>query len=304
MDVSLSSSSSEDGAAAPVRPSGSITRKQLKGKIQSGVQEWVDDYWKEKIGLYVMQGDYLALIMEERECITWKSFLWDVPQGVLFAINAGMKKVEVKRWGKRVNDRCPFCGNIQTLLHVLSGCSVSLDQGRYTWRHNSVLLSIIEFIRPVLADGFVLFSDMPGFQAPHGGVIPPDILVTTLKPDLFLVNASLSVIVFFELTCPWDDNILRSHEFKDRKYAPLIADLSRNFRVHNYSVEISVRGQVSKQNRARLKSFLFNCCTLPGNSVKRLIRICSKAALLSSYSIFGARKEPSWMSPNPLVVRD
>ena len=145
---------------------------------------------------------------------------------------------------------------------------------------------------------------MPGFQAPQGGVIPPDISITTLKPDLFLVNASLSVIVFFELTCPWDDNIHRSHEFKDRKYAPLIADLSRNFRVHNYSVEISVRGQVSKQNRARLKSFLFNCCSLPRNSVKRLIRICSKASLLSSYSIFGARKEPSWMSPNPLVVRD
>ena len=133
-------------------------------------------------------------------------------------------------------------------------CTSSLDQSRYFWRHNSVLLSIIEFIRPALADGFALFSDMPGFQAPHGGVIPPDILVTALKPDLFLVNTSLSGIVFFELTCPWDDNIHRSHEFKDRKYAPLIADLSRHFnlkfKVHNYSVGISVRGQVSKQNRA------------------------------------------------------
>ena len=38
-----------------------------------------------------MQGDYLALIMEERDCVTWKSYLWDVPQGVLkFAINAGI----------------------------------------------------------------------------------------------------------------------------------------------------------------------------------------------------------------------
>ena len=211
------------------------------------MQNRVNDFWKEKIGLYVMQGDYLALIMEEQECITWKSFLWDIPQGVLkFALNAGINTLptldNLKRWGKRVNDRCPFCRNIQTLLHVLSGCSVSLDQSRYFWRHNSVLLSIIEFIRPALADGFTLFSDMLGFQAPRGGVIPPDILVTALKPDLFLVNTSLSVIVFFELTCPWDDNIHRSHEFKDRKYAPLIDDLSRHFKVHNYSVEISVRG--------------------------------------------------------------
>ena len=38
-----------------------------------------------------MQGDYLALIMEEGDCVTWKSFMWDVPKGVLkFAINAGV----------------------------------------------------------------------------------------------------------------------------------------------------------------------------------------------------------------------
>ena len=72
-----------------------------------------------------MQGDYIALIMEEGNCITWKSYMWDIPQGVLkFAMNAGLNTLPTldnhKRWDKRVNDRCPFCGNIQTLLHVLS----------------------------------------------------------------------------------------------------------------------------------------------------------------------------------------
>ena len=142
-----------------------------------------------------------------------------------------------------------------------------------------------------------------GFQAPHGGVIPPDVLVTNLKPDLFLVNMSSRVIVFLELTCPFDRNIQRSHEYKEQKYAPLIADLSQHFKVFNYSFEVSARGQVTKQNRARLKSFLHNCCAAPRNSVMHLIRICSKASLLSSYSIFSARKEPSWTSPNPLIVR-
>ena len=38
-----------------------------------------------------MQGDYLALIIEEGDCITWKSYMWDVPKSVLkFAINAGV----------------------------------------------------------------------------------------------------------------------------------------------------------------------------------------------------------------------
>ena len=135
LDDSLSGSSSSDGDIAPVRPSDSLTRKKLKGMIQSGVQDWVSDFWKEKIGTYIMQGDYMALIMEEGNCITWRSYLWDIPQGVLkFAINAGINTLptfdNLRRWGKRVNDRCPFCGNIQTLLHVLSNCSVALDQGR------------------------------------------------------------------------------------------------------------------------------------------------------------------------------
>ena len=66
-------------------------KKVLKGKVQAGVQKRVNDFWEEKVGRYVMQGDYLALIMEEKGSVSWESFMWDVPQGVLrFAINAGI----------------------------------------------------------------------------------------------------------------------------------------------------------------------------------------------------------------------
>ena len=255
-----------------------------------------------------MQGDYLALIMEEEGCITWKSFLWDIPQGVLkFAMNAGINTLptldNLRRWGKRVNDRCPFCGNIQTLLHVLSNCPVSLDQGRYTWRHDSVLLSIVSAVRGNLRAGFELFSDLPGFQAPHGGVIPPHILVTNLRPDLFVVDEGSRVIVMVELTCPWDGNIERSHNFKQEKYSPLVADLSRSYRVKYYPVEVSVRGQVSRSNKTRIKSFIYDCCSDPRKISKMLVNDCSKLSLLCSYSVFSAQKEPSWTSPGPLTTR-
>ena len=234
--------------------------------------------------------------------------MWDIPQGVLkFAINAGINTLptfdNLKRWGKRVSDRCPFCGNIQTLAHVLSNCSVALDQGRFTWRHNSVLSSIIELIRPLLHDGFSLYSDLPGFQAPHGGTIPPHVLTTALKPDLFLLNESLSTIIIFELTCPWDSNITRSHDFKEQKYSALVADLSRDYTVSLFSVEISARGFITSSNKARLKTFAFKCCSDTKLVFKSLVRVCSKASLLSSYSIFSARREPSWNDPPPLTVR-
>ena len=52
--------------------------------------------------------------------------------------------------------------------------------------------SLINLFRPHLRNGMVLFSDMPGFQASHGGTIPPHILVTSLKPDIFIAYVSAS----------------------------------------------------------------------------------------------------------------
>ena len=162
---------------------------------------------------------------------------------------------------------------------------------------------MIELFRPKLIDGFVLFSDLPGMQAAHGGTIPPHVLVTTFKPDIFLLNESMSSVIIFELTCPWDRNIDRSHEFKEEKYATLVTDLSRNYSVSLFSVEISSRGLVTPANRARIKAFLFKCCTNAKSITKPAISMCSKASLLSSYSLFSARNEPSWNSPAPLKVR-
>ena len=234
--------------------------------------------------------------------------MWDIPQGILkFAINAGINTLpsldNLKRWGKRVSDRCPFCNNTQTLLHILSNCGTSLDQGRYTWRHNSVLSSFIEIIRPRLLEGFILYSDMPGSTAPHGGTIPPHILVTSLRPDVFIFNESTRTAIIFELTCPWDKNIDRSHSFKEEKYAPLSADLSNTFKVFTFSVEVSARGQVTAQNRARLKALAYRCCRDAKIVTNSLVKNGSKAALLTSFSIFSARNEPSWIDPPPLIAR-
>ena len=255
-----------------------------------------------------MQGDYLALIMAEGGCLTWRSYLWDIPQGVLkFAINAGINTLpsndNLKRWGKRTNDRCPFCGNIQTLAHILSNCGIALEQGRFTFRHNSVLCSMIDLVRPYLNHGMVLYSDIPGFQAPHGGTIPPHVLTTNLKPDVVVINEVLRKVVVFELTCPWDSNIDRSHAFKEEKYAPLVRDLSRDFSVYHYSVEVSARGQVTKSNRLRLKNFVFQICNNARHLSKSVIRVMSKAALLSSFTMFSARNEPAWQNPLPLRVK-
>ena len=165
------------------------------------------------------------------------------------------------------------------------------------------MTTIVSFVQPKLRAGFVLFSDLPGLQSAHGGVIPPHILVTPLRPDLVLIDEQSRTVVIFELTCPWETNIDRNHEYKEGKYAPLVADLSRAFNVSQFSVEISARGLITRQNKARLKLFAMKCCDVSNTEVKKLVAGCSKASILSSFSIFHARNEPSWSSPPPLNVR-
>ena len=173
----------------------------------------------------------------------------------------------------------------------------------HVWRHDSVLSTIISFINLRLRPGFALFSDLQGYQAPGGGVIPPNILVTNLRPDIVLINEVSREIVLFELTCPWEQNIDRNHAYKEGKYAPLVADLSRSFKVFQFSVEVAARGLITKQNKARLKSFALRSSNVGSSDLKKFIACCSKASLLSSFSIFRARNEPSWSSPMPLIVR-
>ena len=98
-----------------------------------------------------------------------------------------------------------------------------------------------------------------------------------------------------------EENVLQV--VKEDKYAPLIADLSHNFSVFNYSVEVSARGQVTRENKTRIKALVWRCCHQPKGLEKKLANLMSKAALLTSFSLFSARKEPAWSSPGPLVVR-
>ena len=58
-----------------------------------------------------------------------------------------------------------------------------------------------------------------------------------------------------------DGNVDRSHDYKEEKYAPLVADLSRSYRTYHFSIEISVRGQVTGANKSRLKAFVYRVCS-------------------------------------------
>ena len=138
----------------------------------------------------------------------------------------------------------------------------------------------------------------------NGGTIPPDILTTSQRPDIVVINRDLRQVLLFELTVPWDTNVVTMHDYKQNKYSSLTIDLeSKGFVVDLFCFEVSVRGQITKSNCARLKSFLLKTTGLKRRRSIELINNVSKAALLGSFTIFNARNELLWGIERNLSVR-
>ena len=80
--------------------------------------------------------------------LNWNSLIYNWSDAELrFALQAvtdtAPTPTNLRRWGCReVDPSCVLCGRPCTLRHLLNACSSALQQGRYTWRHNSVLAII------------------------------------------------------------------------------------------------------------------------------------------------------------------
>jgi hypothetical protein len=127
----------------------------------------------------------------------------------------------------------PACGNMvkQTLFDVLVHCKHTLDQGRLTWRHGSVLIHITGCLKSALVGNSTveLYCDLDGLQATGGRSIPADVMVQAQRPDLVIVDHSVYGrfrIALVELTCPWDTDAKRAKEHKTTRYADLKEELS------------------------------------------------------------------------------
>ena len=143
--------------------------------------------------------------------------------------------------------------------------------------------------------GFEMFTDLAGRGSRANGTVPLDIVPTTQRPDIVVLNRTDRRIVLFELTVPWDSNIGNAHQLKTDKYAALVSDLeTAGYRVYLFCFEVSVRGQITKANKARLKSFLFQVSPARRPDFMTLANGVSKSALLGSFSIYCAREEVQW----------
>ena len=71
---------------------------------------------------------------------------------ITWVLNASINSVVTpdlrKLWGLCRSAKCPLCGHHQaSLFHILVGCRVALQQLRYSWRHDSVLVTAEQLLR-------------------------------------------------------------------------------------------------------------------------------------------------------------
>ena len=155
----------------------------------------------EHVRTLVKQGKFLELSKCEQNDATWKSYIFNLPKGTMkWLLNASIDtlptRVNLKLWGKVNNEKC-FCGQRQTLNHILNCCTVSLNQGRYTYRHDSVLSYIIKCLD---SSKYTFYIDLIGHQTQDGGTLLSEIMVTTLKPDVVIIDKQRKILEIFELT--------------------------------------------------------------------------------------------------------
>ena len=283
---------------------------------------------------YAMQGDWLNFDAVSRADLSWNSLIYSIPQELLkFLLNSTHNVLptndNLRRWGKTVVDlRCCLCGfSNPTLKHILNGCSMALKQGRYSWRHDSILRhlsgELLSFLGSInscsvpttdIKDTFIKFvregeppsRGRPGqnygllftandwilaYDSPQSPlVIPCHIAQTSLRPDIIIYSDSTKQIFILELTVPAEDNVIQRHLDKENKYARLLDDMNINqWTGKVFGIEVGSRGYVAKSF-----SFALKTLGVKQNIVGKLRKAVSLICLRCSYSIFLSRKNEIW----------
>ena len=126
----------------------------------------------------------------------------------------------LSKWGLSSTSDCSFCSSPETLLHTVAGCETYLNEGRFTWRHDSVLNFLASTLTAV--QNSRLYVDIPG------SVNPSVLTGDNLRPDLLLAIEN-ECLYILELTVGFESNLQVNANRKRQKYLDLIEEQKTNY---------------------------------------------------------------------------
>ena len=119
---------------------------------------------------------------------------------------------------------------------------------------------------------------------------PPEVAVTSFRPDLVLVSPSARSCILIELTVPFEDRVSVAAELKSKKYQELRREIiSNGYACHLYTVEVGCRGNHTGSLRSCLSKL-----GLASRAVASTCRLAAYAALRCSYYIYLCRRRSVW----------
>ena len=282
-----------------------------------------------------MQGCFLRFNDAEPFDLSWRHLIGTRnPRLITWVLNASINSVVTpdlrKLWGLCPDAKCHLCGHHQaSLFHILVGCRVALKQLRYSWRHDSVLITLQDPLQrrldthntspckvklrhinvrtandppsklPSRLPARNAFSSLLGTATDWKLQIdytkepvpfPVHICVTEKRPDIVFFSDSLKKVILVELTCPAEENIADARLRKEIKYTPLKAQITENkWTCHIYTIEVGARGFVSGSVPRLLRRLGFT-----NSNIRNLVRNVSISASRCSFAIYRSYRASKW----------
>ena len=298
-------------------------RKLVSDKVHDLEEE---RYFAKAVQLRV-QGNWTRWCNYIQNELSWKHLLVTSPRLTSFVLGATFDTLpsptNLKRWHITTEADCPLCSvKICTTAHVLSGCKVALSQGRYTFRHDSILrvlhntfskfLSSMSPVKacPSLSSCFVkqgkrFYSSK---KKPHVGILhessdwklsvdidsslvfPSFIAITASRPDIVMYSVLKKTVILIELTSPCEENFEDHHFDKIARYEALCVSIRENgWRHHLFAIEVGARGYCAYNVRSCFRRLGLNT-----KETKVVLSELTSTAIQCSFVIWLNRDNKIW----------
>ena len=283
----------------------------IKKHCKVQVKETATQHWNNHLSQLQVQRKFSDIVSLGKENKTWKKIMNNgLTSGQLsFLLKAGSDTLptpmNLRRMRIQCDSRCPLCKAPRpTTAHILNGCPIALNQGRYTWRHDSVLSHIVHSLSHLLPPTYKLFADLSGWRAVDNppATIPPSILYSPLRPDLVIIDNHDSIRIL-ELTVPSNtpDGLKNARDRKQNKqeYGSLLTDIEvKGWNVTYDTIEIGSLGHFTKFTSEAL------ILTLPFEHIdqaNKMLQGAASVAISCSHQIFMAHKQSEWNKSQPIL---
>ena len=288
----------------------SINRKTLPRTAHTFQVQAREEKWNSSLEKLSVQRKFSDACTLEKENKVWNRIMDSLSPGQLsFLLRAASDTLptplNLRRWRYRLDSKCILCGSVHpTVLHILNACPTALNQGRFTWRRDSVLKCLVHGIKTFLSKDEKLYAELPGLRACDNpsATVPQNIVATSARPDMVIVSGGNVKLV--ELTVPYNspEALRNARQRKESKenYQLLLSELDRlGYRASLTTLEVGALGHSLPRTHAELRRLL-PC--VEKRKIRQLFDKAGRISITCSHAIFRGRSELNWNEKKPLQI--